>query len=202
MTWLRDRRLDPSEDPEAWLHALKRARIPDRYWTATAECVKGDSRWIFEALADPGRWAGRGYGFHISGPFNTGKTAAAAVLMMEMIRRCHACLWLAVREVPAVRFHEGALGDLDQRLMQADMVVIDDLGAERFKLDGPAGTALEETVRIVTERGRSINFTSNSPWSNFAADYASVPAFVSVVERHTVPIVLSQPWPGAPDLRR
>lgn len=201
MSWVRQQVLNPSDPDDAgnWQAALRRARIPDRYWTATPEQVKGDSRWLRTALDRPEEWAGKGWGFYVNGPFNTGKTAVAAILMMEFIRRCHAVLWLSVREVPAVRFHEGVLGELDERLMQADMVVLDDLGAERFRIDGPAGAALEETVRIVTERGRSITFTSNNPWEAFPATYSAVPAFVSVVQRHTIPITLLATWPGTPE---
>jgi DNA replication protein DnaC len=204
LTWVRERRLNP-DDPDdvgGWNAALKRARIPDRYWAASPAQVKGDPRWLQKALAYPEEWAGKGYGFHISGPFNTGKTACAALLMMEFIRRCHSVLWLSVREVPGVRFHDGALAALDDRLQTADMVVLDDLGAERFKIDGPAGAALEETVRIVTERGRSITFTSNDAWESFPITYAAMPAFVSVVQRHTVPIRLFETWPQAPELGR
>jgi DNA replication protein DnaC len=183
-----------------WLAALRRARIPDRYWAARPEWVRGDHRWIFDALNAPEKWADKGWGFYLGGAFNTGKTACAAILMMEFVRRCHNVLWIAVREVPGMRFHEGALAALDERLMTADMVVLDDLGAERFKLDGPGGTALEETVRIVTERGRSITFTSNAAWEKLAINYAVVPAFVSVVQRHTIPVMLTQTWPGAPDV--
>jgi DNA replication protein DnaC len=180
--------------------ALKRARIPDRYWPATIEQVKGERRWLHQATGDPTWWGDKGWGFYICGPFNTGKTACAAILAMEMLRRCHAVLWLAVREVASVRFHEGALAALDDRLQTADFVVLDDLGGERFKLDGAGGTALEETVRIVMERGRSVVFTSNVPWPEFASAYAPIPAFVSVVQRHTIPVLLQERWPDAPNV--
>lgn len=201
-SWIRERRLDPDEDPGTWRCALQRARIPDRYWTARPECVKGDTRWLTTALSAPEKWAGKGYGFFIHGPFNTGKTAVGAILLQEFIRRCHAALWLAVREIPGVRFHEPPLGDLDARLMVCDALVIDDLGSERYKIDGPAGAALEETVRIVTERGRALVITSNKSWDSFAATYAAAPAFVSVVQRHIIPISLHIPWPNAPEIPR
>lgn len=202
LTWVRERRLDPVEEPQEWAAALRRARVPARYHTATVEQVRGDARWLAQATENPSWWADHGWGFYICGPFNTGKTACAALLAMEMIRRCHEVLWLAVREVAGMRFHEGALGALDTRLETADVLVLDDLGGERWKLDGPAGTALEETVRIMTERGRCVFITSNVPWTDFPHAYGAIPALVSIVQRYSVPVVLIERWPDAPQVGR
>lgn len=201
MAWIRERRFGP-EDGTQWFAALKRARIPERYWSAQLAAVKDDARWLHEAINHPEAWADKGWGFYINGPFNTGKTAAAALLAMEFVKRCHHVLWLAVREIPGVRWRQNdALAALDTRLGTADMVVVDDLGAENFKVDSLAWTTLEETVRIVTERGRSVTFTSNTAWESFPAVYRALPAFVSVVRRYTIPVSLTSTWPDEPGLR-
>lgn len=203
MTWVYERRMDPSDpdDQEQWYAALRRARIPERHWDACPELVKGNNQWMFQALAGPEAWAGRGYGFYIHGQFNTGKSAAAAILAMEFVRRCHVVVWLSVRDVAGVRFRES--DDAKERnamLERADLVVLDDLGSERFKLDGAGGSALEETVRIAYDRGRSMLITSNHSWDVFPKVYGAVPALVSVVQRLSLPVVLTRQWPNEPGI--
>ena len=201
MTWVRDRRLDPAEDPDRWVAALRRARIPDRFWSADIEKVKGNVGWIRSALANVEKWAGQGNGFYINGPFNTGKSAAAALLAMEFIRRCHVVVWLSVREVPGVRFHEGELAAVDALLQRADVLVLDDLGSEKFRMTSAAGGALEEVVRIMYERQRAVIFTSNKGWPEFPHTYATTPGFVSVVQRISIPVALIDPWNDTPNMR-
>jgi DNA replication protein DnaC len=200
LTWVRDRRMFPEEDPAAWQAALKRAGIPERFWTADPALVKGNNRWIHQAIEDTGFWAAKGYGFFLHGEFNTGKSAAAAILAMEFIRRCHVVTWLPVRDVPRVRFHEGDGADTDTRLRTTDLLVVDDLGSERFRLESAAGGALEEVVRIVYERSRPVLLTSNKAWTEFPTTYAKIPAFVSLVTRLSFPIALGHQWPNAPNM--
>lgn len=201
-SWVRERRLNPDdpEDDGQWRQALSRARIPARHWSARQELVKGDRRWLDESLAHPEKWAGKGYGFFINGPFNTGKSAAAALLAMEFVRRCHVVLWLSVREVPAVRFREGELGLLNDLLQRVDLLVLDDLGSERFRMESAAGAALEEVIRIIYDRNRSVILTSNKGWDEFEGVYAMAPALVSIVKRMVIPIALLDSWPNTPDL--
>ena len=202
MTWIRERLLDPNDDEErdTWLAAMRRSRIPQRFWDATAAQVKGDSRWIQQALTQPVAWAGTGAGFFLHGPFNTGKSAAAALLARDFVERCHVVMWLSVRDVPGMRFREtDELKALDDTLRRVDLLVLDDLGAERFRLGSAAGAALEETVRIVYERKRSVVFTSNKAWDQFQATYSV--GFVSIVKRMAIPIALLDSWPDSPDMR-
>lgn len=179
---------------------MRRARIPERYWGCTPDQVKGDSRWLKQALHMPDEWAGKGFGFYIHGPFNTGKSAAACILARDFVLRAHKVLFLKVCDVPRVRFNEGEEGGmLNARLMQSDLVVLDDLGSERFRLESAAGAALEEVVRIMYDKQRPIIFTSNKSWGQeFQPTYGSVPAFVSVVTRVSIPVSMLEKWPEHP----
>jgi DNA replication protein DnaC len=181
---------------------MRRARIPERYWFSDVNQVKGDTRWLEQALRHPDEWAGEGYGYFIHGPFNTGKSAVACILARDFVMRAHAVLFLKVCDVPRVRFNEGEEGAaLNARLRRADLVVLDDLGSERFRLESAAGAALEEVVRIMYDRQRPIIFTSNKSWSSeFTASYGSVPAFISVVQRVCIPVSMVDAWPGRPVL--
>jgi DNA replication protein DnaC len=201
LTWVRNRIMTyaDQEDRMMWEQAMRRSRIPGRFWDADPSAVKGDNRWMHQALDNPAAWAGTGAGFFIHGPFNTGKSAAAAILARDFVNRCHVVLWLSVRDVPGMRFRDTPdMAKLDDTLRRADLLVLDDLGAERFRLESAAGAALEETVRILYERKRPVIFTSNKAWDQFQATYSE--GFVSVVKRMAIPITLLDPWGDAPNL--
>ena len=197
MSWIREHRLEVDE-PGTLNRALERARIPKRFWSADHSAVKGDNTWIQQALDNPDGWAGKGYGFFLNGPFNTGKSAAAAILARDFVMRCRVVVWVAVRDVPAIRFHEGEMAEVDALLRRADLLVLDDLGSERFRLTSAAGAALEEVVRIMYESQRPTIITSNKGWDQFQATYS--PAFVSLVKRVSIPIALIDPWDEGPTL--
>ena len=195
--WIREHRLEEAA-PGVLASALARARIPKRFWSADPLAVKGDTRWVQKALAKPEKWAGEGYGFFIHGAFNTGKSAAAAIFARDFVMRCHVVVWVAVRDVPAIRFHEGEMAAVDAMLKRADLLVLDDLGSERFRLESAAGAALEEVVRIMYESRRPTIITSNKSWEEFRATYST--AFVSLVRRVSVPVALTDPWDEGPTL--
>jgi len=204
MTWVREHRLS-TEDPEDRGQieaALRRSRIPQRFWNAQFDLVKGKTGWLRQALDEPAAWAEKGYGFYLHGPFNSGKSAAACILGRDYVLRAHKVLFLKVCDVPRVRFHEGEEGSaLDARLRACDLLILDDLGSERFRLDSAAGAALEEVVRIMYDKARPIIITSNKSWeSEFPGSYSAVPAFVSVVRRVCIPVALIDTWPDCPSL--
>lgn len=202
--WIRDPVVDPAEDPAAWREGLKAARIPDKFWCAKASQVRDESvrRWAATLLRTPGMWLGKGYGFFLHGPENTGKSSLAAVFAMDALKRAEQPVWLHVRDIPGVRFRETPeLAKVDDSLRSADLLVLDDLGAERFKLSSAAGPALEETIRIFYERGRSIIVTSNINWEAFQTHYSiEARPLVSVLARVVIPAALVLPWPSAPGL--
>jgi DNA replication protein DnaC len=151
-------------------------------------------------LVHPELWLGKGYGAFFHGPENTGKSSLAAIFAMEALRRIEQVLWLHVRDVPAVRFRENPeFAKVDDLLHQADFLVLDDLGAERFRMSSAAGPALEETVRILYERNRSVFVTSNFSWKAFDEHYSKeARPLVSVLNRVVIPVALTIPWPGEP----
>jgi DNA replication protein DnaC len=206
---IRDRVINPDEDPVAWRLALERAGIPDQQRRATIGAIREAkiATWAAGVCDNAPDWMGDGIGFYLHGPLNAGKSALAAVLGMEGLRRAEKVMWLPVRDVPLARFREGERGKaLDDQLRDADLLILDDLGAERFRLSSAAGPALEETLRIMYDRGRSVVITSNIEWGEFitTSPYAREAApLVSVIRRkcHPVPIVNEQ-WPLSPESLR
>jgi hypothetical protein len=202
---VRERGRNPAEDPAAWELALVATGLPPRYYRATADVIREPRvrAWLNALLPNAAQWLGDGAGFYLHGPLNVGKSSIAALLLMEAVMRFERALWLSVRDVPKMRFREGERGVwLDEQLSRADLVVLDDLGAERFRLESGAGPTLEETVRIVYDRARTLVVTSNIGWTEFTtrSEYLKhAPPLVSVIQRccHPVEIVNNQ-WPLAP----
>lgn len=187
---------NPSDDPTAWIKMLREAYIPERYWRATVDLIQPDGQdvltWLNAASASMPKWLGEGQGFYLHGELNTGKSSAAAILAMDAIRRAQKVMWLSVRDVPYTRFREDDRAKaMNARLHAADLLVLDDLGAESFRLSGAAGTALEETFRIMYERDRSVIVTSNVAWSAFGGIYGEV--MTSVVQRLMLPVEIKNP---------
>jgi len=198
---IRPRERDPEEDPRRWERLLSDANIPQRYRRAQLDQVRGDSTWwLGAAVEDADAWLGRGYGYFIHGPNNTGKSSAAALLAMDAIKRCERVTWLAVRDVPGVRFREGPRETaLHERLYQSDLLVLDDIGSETYRREGAGGGALEAVIRILYDRDRSVVYTSNASWEQFRGAYAGVPSLVSVVTRQVWPVSMTALWPEGPE---
>lgn len=204
---IRERVIDPDREPEEWTLALRASNLPDRYWTASADRINDHEvrSFVDTALREAKVWLARGEGFFLHGPCNTGKSSVAAILFMEAVRRAERALWLPIRDVPSARFHDTEDGRrLGKRLATADVVMIDDIGSEGFKLSGPAGAALEAVVRTAYDRERSISFTSNLSWTDFQARYSSeIDPLVSVIRRLVRPVAITnRQWPDVPGVPR
>jgi DNA replication protein DnaC len=200
---IRGHKRGPDKDPDRWWDALLASNLPERYWGATVAAIGAGkvSGWVKAVLADAPQWLSEGRGFYICGPLNTGKSCIAALLLMDAVKRMETTLWLSVRDVPGARFRDTPkMADLDDRLRRCDLLVIDDLGSERFKRTGPAASALEETVRILYDRQRSVIVTSNFSWRQLDQEYAQFNApLVSVLRRTVKPFeVLNDQWPLEP----
>ncbi len=200
MRRVRDVCITPRENPTEWREALERAGLPEMYWRSNIPAIDSTeiTEWISTAVCETKTWLGRGNGFYIFGELNSGKSSLAAILLMEAAKRCERCMWLPVREVPTVRFREterhSAMSD---RLETLDLLVLDDLGAESFRLTSAAGAALEAVARIMYDRGRSLIITSNIAWDHLDNAYADAPGFVSVVKRRIVPVgIVNDQWPS------
>lgn len=195
---VRDRQRDPDEDPGRWARLLEAANVPPLVARACLDQVKGDTSWLRGALDKPEAWLAEGFGYYIQGQLNTGKSSVAGLLIMDAISRCEVCTWLPVRDVPGVRFKEGERSTaLHERLYKTDLLVLDDIGAESYRLDGAGGAALEAVIRILYDRDRSVVYTSNVGWQAFCGMYPS--GLVSVVKRRTWPVTMTECWPDAPE---
>lgn len=197
---IRNRKATRNPGTDAFHNALRRAQIPERYWGADSNSIRVDHirRWVEHNVEMAPEWLADGKGFYVNGPLNAGKSSIAAILAKEAVWRCESVLWMSVRDVPAARFREtDRSAEIDDHLHVCDLLVLDDLGSERFKRTGPAASALEETVRIVYDRGRSIIVTSNLSWRQLGLEYGTLnEPLVSVLRRMVTPVeVKNDQWP-------
>ncbi len=184
MRRIRDRRMGPDVDPHAWIQALDRASIPARYRLATIEAIEASliREWAQRTVDNPGPWLGEGLGFLLCGQLRTGKSCLAALLAMDAVARCERVLWAAARDVPGIMFRDGARNEeLNDRLRDADLLVIDDLGAEGYSMNRGGGAALEGAMRIIYDNQRSLIVTSNLGATQLRGHYPE--PLVSVLER-------------------
>jgi DNA replication protein DnaC len=191
---------EPSRNPDDLPRLYREAHIPERYWRA-APCNINDQalRTRVERVL-PHDWLGSGLGFFIHGPYNSGKSSIAAIFAMDAVQRFERVTWLPVRDVPRTIFRENDFAKaVDDRRRTSDVVVLDDLGSERFRLATAAGSALEEVARTAYDRNRSLIVTSNRSWRQFCEEYGrEAEAFVSVVSRIVSPFeVVNKQWPDS-----
>ena len=198
MRRIRDRSAERGpHDPGRWHRLLDQANVPEMVRTATIEKVKSNPTWLRAAVNHPEEWLAKGFGYYIQGDLNTGKSSAAGLLIMDGVMRCETCTWLPVRDVPGVRFREGERNTaLHERLYKTDLLVLDDIGAESYRLQGAGGAALEAVIRILYDRQRSVVYTSNVGWQAFASTYPA--GLVSVTRRRTWPVTMTERWPEGP----
>jgi len=195
---VRDRSINPDDpdDVERYRAAMHRSRVPWRFWDARIDLVKGNNAWLTEWCGDPGRTATEGTGLYVHGDLNTGKSAVAAILAREFVLRNHIVVWLAVAEIPFIMFNAtDEHTKIRKRLQSADMLVLDDLGSESFKLSGAGGVALEQIIRGIYHRQRSLVVTSNNAWEQVPVVFGSHPALASLIQRALRPVKLSAHWP-------
>lgn len=196
-------RRDPDDEPERFRECLREANLPERYWRSTPSHIQRAElrEWVERQVASEKEWLSQGQGWYLMGDLNSGKSSIASIFLMDAVRRCERCLWLSVRDVPVARFREGDRGKLlGERLDECDLLVLDDLGSERFRLSSAAGAALEETARILYDRGRSLIVTANLSWRQLGEHYAAEAGpFVSVLRRMVTPYhVFNDQWPLEP----
>lgn len=200
MRRIRDRKIGPKKDAAQWIAALDRANIPSRYRLATVDAIRQPQlrKWAQATLDNPGPWLGEGLGFLMVGQLRTGKSCLAGLLAMDAVARCEVVLWLAAREVPGVMFRDGERNtELHERLVDADLLVIDDLGAEGYSMQRAGGSALEGAMRTIYDAQRSLVVTSNLGDGELRGKYPE--ALVSVLERMTSLLVVENgQWPSGP----
>lgn len=163
--------------------ALLRSRIPRAYWELKLSNIENAQlqqrlRTLVKTMP---QWAGTNEGLLITGPFMTGKTAFAAMLLREAI--CYGATTYFVRAAE-ISPQWGRLGSsleetrtTEMMVKDVDLLVLDDLGAEI----GKSERLLEYVLRYRYEDGRCTIVTSNRS-SSAMEDFYS-PAFLSVLSR-------------------
>ena len=106
-----------------------------------------------------------GRGLYIFGDFETGKTSAAVAILKEVIRRAGTPFYLKSRHILRAMYDneetEDGMDLVKNRVGQADMLLLDDLGTEGFDSKKAGGAELEGVFRDRYDEGLPIMVTSN-----------------------------------------
>ena len=121
---------------------LRRASLPDRYLTASFESYRpaapSQQAALIKARGLANAWPGeRGRGLALIGPVGTGKTHLAVSMLRVMLTRGATCRFCNVKRVldeikETFTNRERAEADILRPIFAADVVVFDELGAERY----------------------------------------------------------------------
>lgn len=200
MRRIRDRRFTPKDDPGRWAEMLGRANVPARYARARISAIQVEPirRWVEDVTEHPEKWLAIGGGFLLVGHLRSGKSSLAGILATDAMQRGEVVTWLASSEVPGVMFRDGQRQqELFDRLHETDLLILDDLGRESYRVDRPGGAALEGCVRAIYDRDRSIIVTSNLGDARLVANYPDT--FISVLRRMTnLRVIENAQWPESP----
>lgn len=148
---------------------LRRACLPERYWTAGLGRIpmRCAYRAVLQRYIDhlPERLA-KGVGLLFHGPYRAGKTAGAAIILKAAVAHRFTAYFLRVGELADAVIEKWLWSDGDRietvrhRIVGVDLLVLDDLGADRNKSDFlPA--LFEEIVRERFDRHRVTLLTTN-----------------------------------------
>jgi len=146
----------------------------------------------------------RGDGLFVWGPLGVGKTALAAVLLMELRRRGHSGLFVDTAEL-VERLMARDNFDLDtswaERVREVDVLVLDDLGTEHHDAAGMIERRLETIIRGRLQRKKPTIATCNTaplrlgPHKDGGTNKAGLyrQKFASVVRESLYPLEVSGP---------
>jgi DNA replication protein DnaC len=186
-------RLDPSE--------MRHANIPDDFWRARVADIpdnyscKPRISWYTESILD--HLMG-GIGLLLHGPKGHGKTYAAAAILKVAIGHHASALFLEMDRIGETFIERGRCEfeeeekTLLERARTADLLALDDLGAEHISRSGFSIRALEALCRYRLHRRRSTILTTNlaltKPGSPDNLDRVYGDWVVSVLKGKVIPL--------------
>lgn len=142
---------------------LERMRVPRRYWDATLALAPAEAAQKARKYVSESRYI-RGEGLYLWGSLGIGKTALAAVILMELRRRGHTALFVESAElVQKIMSREMFDWDVswDERVRDVEVLVIDDLGTEHHDAGGAIERILEGVLRGRLQVKKPTIVTSN-----------------------------------------
>jgi DNA replication protein DnaC len=145
---------------------MERMRIPPRYREAHFEGVSAGphKRELYNYLVKLDEMLARGVGLVLSGPNGTGKTSLAVIVLKEARRRGHTGLFVEAATLRDVKFGNRSFEDevrLWDRLLEVDVLVLDDLGKGVRDKEGAEERLLDELLRYRGAYCRTTLITTN-----------------------------------------
>lgn len=177
--------------------------VPRRYWDASLDAVEGDPSFketLRQFRERVHEHATDGMGLLLHGPFNTGKSCLAVVVLKAVVQRGGIAHFTPTENIPAI-YYEDATIDVSfdepvvikDRMRRANLIILDDLGAESFDTHGPAGAKLERIIRTAYEEMQMLVVTTNLSMEKIEAKFTK--GVVSLLQRITTGVeIVTEQW--------
>jgi DNA replication protein DnaC len=137
--------------------------LPQRFWEVRFASIQGAGQEVIRKYLSDGAYM-RGDGLMVWGAYGVGKSAAAALVLMEMRRRGYSCLWAETQDFTR-KVLDGEEFDLEtswmQRAKDVDVLVLDDMGAEHHDSQGAIEKLIEGLLRHRFQRRKVVLVTCN-----------------------------------------
>jgi DNA replication protein DnaC len=137
--------------------------LPQRFWDARFARIQGEGQEVVRKYLSDGTYM-RGDGLLVWGDYGVGKSAAVAIVGMELRRRGYSCLYVEVSDL-IQKILNGEMFDTDiswqERAKNVDVLVLDDLGAEHHDAGGNIERMIESILRYRFQRRRVVIVTCN-----------------------------------------
>lgn len=160
---------------------LRRACLPERYWHVTLGQIptKCEYAAVMRRYVDHIQdRIGKGTGLLFHGPYRTGKTSAASIVLKAALAYRYSGCFLRVGELVDSVFERWTWSDgvrslpMRHRIVEVDVLVLDDLSAERNRDALPP--LFEEIVRERFDRRRTTLLTTNLSFQTLTERFTNV----------------------------
>lgn len=161
-------------------------------WAGSAEALEGVSRYL--ELRD--RFLSRGMGLYVRGPYGTGKTMLANLVLKQLVKDGHS-VWTSTFSQTVEMFTSG-WGDavekswFQRKFLQSRVLLLDDVGLElRGTSIALAETTFDSILRQRVQSGRTTLVTTNLHSSEISQGYGG--AVLSLLREKSLEQVVEGP---------
>ena len=181
---------------ELTVNHMLRAQIPERFYNVTLSEARVSAEIMHKLNTYRIRMPTileRGYGLYLwSEAYGTGKTSIAVCLLKAAMHRRYSALFIDAPSLKGVLakdtpFDEGA--SWSQRLMDVDLLVIDDLGKEYQSGSGFGEKAVENLIRERIQHNKSTIITGNLRPEALAKTYST--SLLSLFQETMAPLEIT-----------
>lgn len=171
--------------------------LPRGFWDARFSIIQEGAKESVGTYLRDGKYL-RGEGLFIWGPYGHGKTGAAAVILMELRRRGHVCLYADSSDLVDKILQREPFdfeSSWSERAKAVDVLVLDDLGTEHRDPGGAIEKVLEGILRYRFQRRKVTIITCNVSPMKLGPHVQGTETFKGVYREKFVEILREKLYP-------